>query len=323
MDVTEAMDRELIIERAEEVRLWLLGLKLSNRAHAPLQRELGAIIADDPGSYINGQRPLAGLTVATFITEIHRPNGGAVGKVKRMSDSVLQELRSAIPAVRVPERVVTEVMSLADSHVHAETPDQRITPTPPVTDSAGTNGTLPAENTNGVVPQPTDDLVAPAPAVEAAPLEAPIAESQPVRRPRGRPKRVVTPDQNEAKASPPTPPSVALLDARSGTEKPKRPRGRPRRVVVPDPVEEVAVPVNDNVATVNSSHQPDEQPLPFSDNIPLPIAHEYDDPMLNQIRRLWPALHPHARRAVVMYVSELWSEASYPNEEILVVREGV
>jgi hypothetical protein len=33
--------------------------------------------------------------------------------------------------------------------------------------------------------------------------------------------------------------------------------------------------------------------------------------MLSQIIRLWPSLHPHARRAVVMYASTLWVEESY------------
>jgi hypothetical protein len=39
MDV-DAFDRELMIERAEAVRFWLLGLHVSNRATGAIQREL-------------------------------------------------------------------------------------------------------------------------------------------------------------------------------------------------------------------------------------------------------------------------------------------
>jgi hypothetical protein len=45
--------------------------------------------------------------------------------------------------------------------------------------------------------------------------------------------------------------------------------------------------------------------------IAAPAACERDDPMLSQIARLWPSLHPHARRALVMYASTLWAEAAY------------
>ncbi|NTV64837.1 MAG: hypothetical protein HGA65_15105, partial [Oscillochloris sp.] len=98
MDLIEALDRDVIIERAEAVRLWLLGFGLSSRATGAIQRELGAIIADGPGTSINGQRPLTGLTVADFISELHRLNGGAVGRVKSVGDAVLKELRATIPA---------------------------------------------------------------------------------------------------------------------------------------------------------------------------------------------------------------------------------
>jgi hypothetical protein len=36
--------------------------------------------------------------------------------------------------------------------------------------------------------------------------------------------------------------------------------------------------------------------------------------MLKQIARLWPALHPHARRAVVIYASTLWAETTAREE---------
>jgi hypothetical protein len=39
-----------------------------------------------------------------------------------------------------------------------------------------------------------------------------------------------------------------------------------------------------------------------------PTPGEGDDQMLGQIARLWPALHPQARRAVVLYTSALWAE---------------
>jgi hypothetical protein len=44
---------------------------------------------------------------------------------------------------------------------------------------------------------------------------------------------------------------------------------------------------------------------------PPPAAGDSGDVMLSQIARLWPSLHPHARRALVMYASALWAEGGY------------
>lgn len=99
VSIIEDLDRELIVERAEAVRFWLLGLGLSSRATSAIQQELGGIIDNDPGGYINGARPLAGLTVEDFIAELHKPNAGLVGKVRGVGTGILAELRSKIPPI--------------------------------------------------------------------------------------------------------------------------------------------------------------------------------------------------------------------------------
>ncbi|NTU85181.1 MAG: hypothetical protein HGA45_38460 [Chloroflexales bacterium] len=35
------------------------------------------------------------------------------------------------------------------------------------------------------------------------------------------------------------------------------------------------------------------------------------DPALDQLVQIWPSLHPHARRAIVIYASTLLAEADY------------
>lgn len=96
MSIAEDLDREIIIERAEEVRNWLGSLGLSSRSTGALEKELAGIIENDPGGYINGHRPLAGLTVADVLAELQRPNGGAVGQVRGVGDRVIAELRTAL-----------------------------------------------------------------------------------------------------------------------------------------------------------------------------------------------------------------------------------
>lgn len=253
MEVTEALDREVVVERAEEVRLWLLGLQLHGRATNGIQRELGAIIDNDPGAYINGQRPLAGLTVADFIAELHRPNGGAVGRVKSVGLTALNELREKIPAGSA--RALPQ--AVAEPEYTAPEPEY----TAPVLDEA------------------------------EAPPAAPAP--QPARR-RGRPKGSTRAARAEGmrQASPAgqQPPPA---------EEPRRRRGRPRREAAPPPAATTA-------ATTGGDTPSDSAAAPYE---LAPIA--CDDTMLSQIVRLWPSLHPHARRAVVTYASELWAEASY------------
>jgi hypothetical protein len=240
MDVIEALDREVIVERAEEVRFWLLGLHLSSQATSAIQRELGAIIDNDPGTYINGQRPLAGLTVAEFIAELHRPNGGAVGRVKKVGYAALNELRA-----RIPEGTG---LDYAQPEPEPEyTAPELDAPEVPALEAA------------------TPSRVAPA---TEAPQAEGTSEVQPARRGPGRPKGSTKTKQND----------IAAFQA------------------------------TDTAIAVQPS-APELPPAPAEVRI-TPVAHDGDDPMLKQIARLWPALHPHARRAVVMYVSALWAETA-------------
>jgi len=275
MGVTETLDREAIIERAEEVRLWLLGFHLSNRATGAIQRELGAII-DNVGTAISEQRPLAGLTVAEFVAELHRPDGGAVGRVKSVGYTALNELRT-----KIPEGTVVESGQALNE------------------------------------PEYTVPDVDVAEAAEPAPVAGPPqadAEPQPVRR-RGRPKGSTKAARNGAAAhhAGPTPAVVATLNLPEAlVAEPKRRRGRPRR-------EQAAPAVAPSVATVARANGGAISVAPVAPELPstpaaspvAPAAHDGNDPMLHQIIRLWPTLHPHARRAVVMYASELWVEAGY------------
>lgn len=280
MDVTETMDREVIIERAEAVRFWLLSLPLSSRITSAIQRELGAIIADDPGEYTYGQRPLTGLNVAEFIVELHRPNGGAVGRVKRVSESVLNDIRAAIRATgrrygQVPPTPTDAVPEVVDVPAPAAVPDVVDVPAP------------------AAVPEVVDD---PAPAtvpdVVDGPAPADVVETsqtEDVPPPRRRPGR---PKGSTKKARNGTAPQVE----QAATETPKPRRGRPRRQIAPPAIV---------TATATKTVPETQSPLPVA-----PTACEYNDPTLNQIIRLWPSLHPHARRAVVIYASMLWAETA-------------
>jgi len=298
MDVTEALDREVIIERAEAVRLWLLGMPLSSRATGAIQRELGAIIDNDPGSYINGQRPLAGLTVAAFIAELHRSDGGAVGRVKSVGYAALNELRAKIPegagvqraqALPEPEYTVPELDAPQDA--------------------------------------------APAPAAEAAPPDA--AQPQPARR-RGRPKGSTKAARNGAQvaAAPAVPQPTAIAEPKRGrgrprldsgvpasahplaapatngvAAEPKRGRGRPRRDSgTPTAASIPTAPRSRAGAAMASSAPEAREPAP-AERQSAPAARAGEDLLLNQITRLWPTLHPQARRALVIYASELWADA--------------
>ncbi|MEI6777033.1 MAG: hypothetical protein WCK70_09030 [Chloroflexales bacterium] len=272
MDVTETMDREVIVERAEAVRFWLLGLPLSSRVTSAIQRELGAIISDDPGEYTYGQRPLAGLNVADFIDELHRPNGGAVGRVKRVSDSVLNEIRAAIRAT---------------SKRYVQVPSTPAGAVPEVVEAPAPVGAMPeAVETPAPVSAVPEALEIPASAdvIETSPAE----DVPPPRRRPGRPKGSTKKARNGI-----APPQVE----QSATEQPKPRRGRPRRQIAPPAVVTAAAT---NILPETLS------PPPIA-----PTAYECNDPTLNQIIRLWPSLHPHARRAVVIYTSMLWAETAH------------
>jgi hypothetical protein len=291
MDITEALDREVIIERAEAVRFWLLGLHLSSRATGAIQRELGAIIDNDPGTYINGQRPLAGLTVADFIAELHHANGGAVGRVKSIGQAALNELRAKIPA-------------------NAGTPQEEPEP----------DYTLPELDTSQAVAPNTEGSEA-VPLV-AAPIDATEtsqAEAQPARR-RGRPKGSKKTEQNGAAvfyAAPelaeasPEQPTAAVAD--EVLREPKRRRGRPRREARPESnVQIVDTPgLNDDATLVEGVQESVAGAVPSAAGEDQATATNTADQPLNQLVRLWSGLHPHARRAVVMYVSTLWAEDAY------------
>ncbi|MBX0329601.1 hypothetical protein K2Z83_18180 [Oscillochloris sp. ZM17-4] len=269
MDVAEAMDREVVIERAEAVRFWLLGMPLSHRATSAIQRELGAIIANDPGGYINGQRPLAGLTVSEFVDELNRPNGGAVGRVKRVSESILNELRAAISAAAATYR-------------------RQAAPAAPV--------------------------------VEESPAQRDAPAAQPARRrgrPKGSTKAAMAARSNAVAAEVPPAPAAAQPSPQQADEPriaeqpepaaPKRGRGRPRRVVAPTPAD---APAHGGASAPIAPASP-APPLPTAEGHAAPAERAYDDPLLGQISRLWPSLHPHARRALVMYASTLWAEGGF------------
>ncbi len=346
MDSIEAMDREVIIERAEAVRFWLLGLKLSTRAMSAIQRELGAIIADDPGGYINGQRPLAGLTIAAFSAELYRPNGGAVGRVKSVGEVVLSELRAAIPATttsapRPPAPPPTPALSAPEIVAAPPTPAlsaPEIVAAPPtpalsVPEIVAAPPT-PALSVPEIVAAPPTPALS-VPEIVAAPVESPAQADvePPVRRGPGRPKGSTKAAQNgTADVEPlvrrgPGRPKGSAKAAQNGTadaqtalaapvsaelspavEKPRR--GRPRRVDAP-PAANIDAPkilaAHTVVSIMPEARELAPTPAEFHS---VQAAHESDDPMLSQIVRLWPALHPHARRAVVMYASALWAEVT-------------
>ena len=293
MDSNETLDRELIVERAEALRGWLAGFGLSGRAASAFERELEGIIANDPGAYINGQRPLAGLTVDDFVGELHRRNAGAVGRVKSVGDSILKELRAAIPpdtAVAAPARPPAEAPA-GEAAAADPAPAKRRAGRPRGASSRARNGAT--------------DVPAPAEAPAEAPTaEAPAAEAPAAPRRRGRPKGSTAAARNGAAPSSATagdaePTAVAetaappAAEATASEEPPRRRRGRPRR----DAAQQLAGA---------------ERARPAAPARPAPAAPEAQsagDVAFDQLARLWPALHPHGRRAVVLYASELLAEA--------------
>jgi hypothetical protein len=213
MEVVEALDREVIVERAEALRSQFAGLRLSGRASGALERELQGIITNDPGNYIDGQRPLAGLTLEALISELHSPAAGAVGRVQGVGSAVITELRAAMPTEQAAQAAPTLEAS-------------------------------------------AEDAAAPADEAQAA---APEASEAPRRR--GRPK--------------------------GSKNKPRSP------VVEAAPVAEAA---------------PAPVVAPVAEAEPAPVAAPAPDAALAQLMRLWPELHPHARRALVLYAGTLLAE---------------
>ncbi|NTU79185.1 MAG: hypothetical protein HGA45_07250 [Chloroflexales bacterium] len=286
MNVTQTLDHEALVERAEAVRFWLLGFSLSNRASGAIQRELGAIIADDPGT--NG-RPLAGLTVADFVSELHSPNGGAVGRVKSVGEAALKELRAAIPA---DTRIAAPVEAAAPAELADEAPwaDYELPVEEPAPHRRGRpkGSGKAAQKSPQAAPAPAQELIeAPAMAVpEAAEPEAAEPEAVAPKR-RGRPRRTVAPEP------------VATQPVAAEEPAPKRRPGRPRRDAAS--VASLAATNSTQPATTKAA-----QAVPvIAENKAAP---KDADPALDQLIRLWPALHPHARRAVVLYAGDLLIE---------------
>lgn len=281
MDVSEDLDREVIIERAEALRAWLAGFGFSGRTATALERELQGIIANDPGGYIHGQRPLAGYTVAEFVAALHSRNGGAVGQVKSVGDAVLKELRAAIPpdAASVPEPEpepvapvpAAEVVAAPDAEPVVEAPAQKRRGRPKGSTSARKNGAASAGK-NGTAPAPETQ----APAAPEAEAPAPVAEA--------------------VAEAPAAPVAEAVADAPA----PKR-RGRPKG----------STSARKSVAPPTGKPAASSAPAPTAPVGAAPAAPPAGgDSALGQLVRLWPGLHPQARRAVVLYASELLAEAA-------------
>lgn len=282
MDVAEALDREVIIERAEELRFWLLGFGLSERATRAIQHELRAIIDNDPGGYINGRRPLAGLSSADFVAELYSTNGGAVGRVKNVGDLSLRELRAVIPPpgrggkprpVATTEVAEPSTVPAVAAALPVASPEVR---------AASEPLTLPAAATLPVVP----------------PEAAPALEAAPTRRRPGRPKGSTKAARAAAEAARAAQaPSGALGVTTVALEQPApavpRRRGRPRRSATVAP----------GAVTAPALAAPAVLQLACD-------AGEGNDQTLSELKGLWPALHPHGRRAVMVYASLLLAEAS-------------
>lgn len=274
MDANEAMDREVIVERAEAVRSWLGELGLSSRAMSALDRELMGIISNDPGGYINGRRPLAGLTVDDVIAELQQPNAGAVGKVRSVGDSIIAELRAAINLER---GALPAASNGAEEPEAAEAKPAR-------------RRQRRAAQTSEAAPEPVAAEAAPA-AAEVAPAPA-EPEAKPARR--GRPRRAAasaTPTSEAAAEPAPTPEAAPAEAAPAQSEPEAKParRGRPRRVRPVQTSEPAAAP----------AAAPEAAPAPAADSA---------DPALERLMRLWPSLHAQGRRAVVLYASTLLFE---------------
>lgn len=162
------------------------------------------------------------------------------------------------------------------------------------------------------------DTQAPAPEPEiAASVELP--EPTPTSHRRERPKRARTVGANGVTAT-----QAAPVPAQAPVELPAAPNGvaqadtfvvaapeanpmkrrRARRVAAPlhTNVDIIDTPgLNDDRAQVRGAHEGQIEAI-VGEPQPVPVP---SDPTLEQLTRLWRELHPHARRAVVLFASEL------------------
>lgn len=294
--MADVRDRDVTVERAEALQAWLAGFPLSGRAKGALQRELEAIIADGP----SGDHPLAGLTIAEFITTLHLPNGGDVGRVKSVGEGVLKELRAAIP---VDTRAPRKARKPAKAGDTAETRPRRrrASEEPAPNGTAPTHGTEPVEETASA-PEPVvaPEVAAEAPQVEALVVEVVQVEAQPAPRRRGRPKKAAqsSADAAQQAPAPAQKPTEALAEAVAAepvvTQEAaqKRRPGRPRRAE--------ALETPGQAALKAAPVMPVE---PVVGGAIAPVSEI--DPVLAHIIRLWPSFHLQARRAIVYYASDL------------------
>jgi hypothetical protein len=213
------------------------------------------IIDDGLARTLKGRRPLAGLTVAEFIAELHSPQSGAIGRVRGVNEASLKELRAAIPAkARSPRAPLT--FAPAGGRPAADTRHPRRAAPAAVTIVAASHRP-PAEQARAPEPEPArveaTAVAAPAhaPQPEAPQPEAPLAEPPAAPRRRGRPPG----SKRAAQRGVAEPPAARVAEA-----EPKA---------------------------------------------------SGDEAALDELMRRWPALHPQARRAIVLYASTLLVEAAY------------
>jgi hypothetical protein len=287
MDAPEPIDREIIVERAEAALEWLRGLALSSRAFGALQRELSGIIANDPGGYINGHRPLAGLTIAEIAAEVQRPNGGALGRVKSIGDGVLAELRGSLSADDAADTPPEEAAA-SESPPATEAPAQAEDRRPRRPRRAATPAAPAASAEAGDAPQSQGELDSPPVAAEAAEVGAAEPEGP-------------APADAAAQEAPPV-----TVEAAEPESPARRPRGRPKgstNTTRRQPAAARAAPAPAPEAPAPTPSAP-AQPAPR-------LEASADDQLLSQLATLWPSLHPQARRAIVFYASGLLLEGSY------------
>ncbi|KAB8333766.1 hypothetical protein SD80_011990 [Scytonema tolypothrichoides VB-61278] len=89
--------------RALQIARWLDSMegKLSVLARRTVMRGLSIITYTKTSypwqSYQPQESSLFGLDARAFVAELHRPDGGAVGKIKRVGPAIIAELRQVLP----------------------------------------------------------------------------------------------------------------------------------------------------------------------------------------------------------------------------------
>jgi hypothetical protein len=314
MDAGESLDREVIVERAEALRSWLGGLSLPGRTMGALNRELAGIIDNDPGGYIDGQRPLAGLTVAEFVAELGRPGAGAVGSVRSVGETAIRDLRAAVASPEgeaadgAPDATPEAWQEYTGGADEAQAPPVEVRngaakPRRPRARKAAPDAEpASATSANGVVGP--GQIALAAELSNGASHDAPAADALAVLT---APKRRGRPPRQAAEA---VAPAVVAEEAPA----PKR-RGRPPRQAA---AEAAPAAVAEEAPAPKRRGRPPRQtfapiaalaPVPAQPAAVAPAA--VADPTLEQLARLWPSLHPQARRAVMLYTSTLLAEAPY------------